>query len=453
MAIQSQFRMAINQIASEKNISTEAVIRAICESIEYSYEELQGYDGNIQVSWNEETESLQAIATKTVVMSVVNEALEVPLIQAITIQKGVKIGDIIEIDVSKEGDFGRVAAQAVRNVLSNKVRDIEKDTLIDKFEKFVGTVQTGLIQKIDKKKINIEIDRMIVSMDREEAIKTENYRVGQKIQVLIKEITEGTYRNVKVSRADPDFLKALFMSEIPEIESGSVVIKAIAREAGKRSKIAVYSNVSSIDPVGACVGQKGSRINSIMGQAGEKVDIILWDADPATFAANALSPAQTIRQYYFDDGITWEEAEEVLEETREKYANIPEGHKLTAQEEKEFELLQKLPANGYLLQSFITLRGEDSDSVYAIEPNTVKIMVPDLQLSLAIGQKGENARLASKLTRFNIEVEGPTTKVGQEIQDQIDGSVDNLTPITEQNEETSAVSDSQTENVEISTEA
>lgn len=399
MANQSEFILAINQIASERNIQPDQVITSVCEAIESNYQDLLGYTDNIEVMFDEEQGKIVAYAEKEVVDIAEDEAHEIPLIKAIIIDRAAKIGDFVKTDVSLDGDFGRIAAQSVRQVLSQKVRKIEKDTMISEFTDKIGQIESAIIQRADKYKVVVEIRKTLAIMPEDEKIPNEFYKSGARIKVVIKEIEEkGDNKTLIVSRAAPEFLKALFILEVPEIESESITIKAIAREAGARSKVAVYSNVDTLDPLGSCIGQKGVRINAIMDElktskGDEKVDVILWDSKIENFVSNALSPAQTIKCQYYQAGVDWNMAENM----RDKYlVSNPEAD---------------LGHNDYIIDGFKITKNEEYSNQYAIEPNTAMVIVPDEQLSLAIGREGQNVRLAAKLTGVRIDVQGETEKV------------------------------------------
>lgn len=399
MATISNFMAAVNQIAAERNIPAEEVIDSICIAIESNYQDMQTYTDNIHVFFSEEQDRLMAMAKKKVVMIANDETHEIPLIQAFLIDPNAKVGDVLEVDVSNDGDFGRVAAQSARQVLFQRVREKEKDVVLKSFEGSLGKIETGVIQKFEGKSLLIEIRKAMTIMDEEDRIPGEFYKSGSKIKVLIKEIADTPKgRMLKVSRSDPGFLSALFELEIPEIESKSIEIKSIAREAGSRSKVAVYSNVDSLDPLGSCIGQRGVRINTIMdelkyGSSEERVDVILWDPRIEVFVSNSLSPAQSVKVKYYQNGVEWE----LLE------SEIEKGN--ATKETKEDGSVE------YKYDGFIFVKLADADPVWAIEPNTAKVIVPDEQLSLAIGKEGQNARLASKLSGVRLDIQGETERV------------------------------------------
>lgn len=354
MAIQSDFMAAINQISAERKIDREKILDSIKTAILNNYKTQFGEEIDVHVDLDEESGKIRVLASKEVVKEVEDEDTQISVIDAKKLGLATKLKTKVEVDVTPLADFGRIAAQAARQMILQNIREVEKETIMKEFQGKEGTIETGIIQRMDGDNVLIEIRKAIAVMDAEDRIPGEFYKSANKIKVLVKKIEETPRGKVlKVSRSDPDFLKALFVIEVPEIESGSVEIKAIAREAGSRSKVAVYSNVNGVDPIGSCVGQKGVRIMTItnelrFGKFEEKIDIILWDSKAETFISNALSPAQTISVTY-DPNI-----------------------------------------------------------------NTAKVVVPDEQLSLAIGKDGQNVRLAAKLSGVKIDIEGVTKKPGEE---------------------------------------
>lgn len=445
MAIQSDLILSINQIAAERGINPDEVMNSLLYAIVSNYQDMLGYTDNIEAYFDSKEDKIKVIAKKEVVDATNDDAHQIPLIQAILIRPSSKVGEIIDVDVSKEGDFGRIAAQSARSILYQKVRDIEKDTILKTFEGSIGSIETGVIQRVEFNKETNEIERIIVeirkalaTMRSEDKIPGEIYKSGNKIKVVIKSIEgENENRRLIVSRGDSLFLEGLFKLEVPEIESDTVEIKAVAREAGSRSKVAVWSNEAGIDAIGSCVGQRGVRINNItnelrFGKFEEKVDIILWDPNDDLFVANSLSPAQTIKVKYFENGIIWEELLKVAKKIdKANYVNNTNNNEETAIEEEVVEQTEKGEAEGieisdkkdasqeidssfelYEYEGFLVSKPNDVQLTdFAIEPNTAKVIVPDEQLSLAIGKEGQNARLAARLTGIKIDIQGETQQV------------------------------------------
>ncbi len=250
-----------------------------------------------------ETGEFKLFASKTVVDEVKDSEIEIALSEAELISPNVEIGDSVQIEMPSD-DLGRIATQTAKQVLLQKIRESEKDAVISEFSDKVGEVYTALMQRMQKGAAVMEIGKATAFMPTEEQIANEFYRVGERYKVLLKSIEDS---QILVSRADPQFLVELFKLEVPEIESGVVEIKAVAREAGSRSKIAVVSHQEGIDPIGSCVGQRGIRIANVMNELGEeKIDIIEWDEELERFVANALSPAKVDSVKIVDDTATVE---------------------------------------------------------------------------------------------------------------------------------------------------
>lgn len=354
---QSDFMLAVNQIAAERNIDANEVIEAIKMAIragfKRDYPEEEGSILNVEI--DPVAGSISVYADKKVVEEVTNPATQISLKEAKKLESKLRIGDHVEVDITPDGDFGRIAAQAAKQVILQKIRESEKESVLKEFTDKVGQIETGVIQRLDGDAVLWEVRKAIAVMPKEDRVMSEFYKSGTRHKLLIKEIAiTPRGKQLIVSRSAPEFLKALFELEVPELVSGSIEIKKIAREEGSRSKVAVASNTDGIDPIGSCVGQKGVRINAIMnelkvGNSEEKIDIILWDANPEQFISNALSPAEVVKVEVVD--------------AKEKVA---------------------------------------------------RVIVPDEQLSLAIGREGQNVRLAAKLTEWKIDIQGETVKVETE---------------------------------------
>ena len=305
MAMTSELVSAINQIAAERGIDKEEVFKALESAIlsavkkekygrvEKEFDDEEEADTkvgeNLFAEVDRETGEFKLFASKTVVDKVTDNETEIAISEAELISPNVEIGDSVQIEMPYD-DLGRIATQTAKQVLLQKIRESEKDALISEFSDKVGEVYTALMQRMQKGTAVMEIGKATAFMPQEEQISNEFYRIGERYKVLLKSIEDS---QILVSRADPKFLMKLFELEVPEIESGVVEIKAVAREAGSRSKIAVTSHQEGIDPIGSCVGQRGIRIANIMNELGEeKIDIIEWDEDLEKFIANALSPAK-----------------------------------------------------------------------------------------------------------------------------------------------------------------
>jgi N utilization substance protein A len=299
MAMTTDFLSAVTQIAAERGFDKEKVFEALEEAILTAYrkekfgttrdEEGNRVGDNLSAEVDRENGEFKLFANKTVVEKVKDDELEIALSEAEYISPNVEIGDTVQIEIPSE-DLGRIAAQAAKQVVLQKMSEFEKDAVLEEYSDKVGEVFTALMQRMQRGEVIFEIGKATAIMPQEEQIGNEFYRIGERYKVLLKNIEEG---QIIVSRSDPEFLIELFKLEVPEIESGVVEIKAIAREAGMRSKIAVVSNQDGVDPIGSCVGQRGIRIANIMNELGEeKIDIIEWAEDEEDFVANALSPAK-----------------------------------------------------------------------------------------------------------------------------------------------------------------
>jgi N utilization substance protein A len=297
----------------------------------------------VTASIDPESGAPQVFLERTVVEELGEEPSDITLEEARTIDPKAEMGSTLRIDVTPP-QFGRIAAQTAKQVVLQKLREAERRRVFDQFNERKGEIVHALVQRIEQGTAIIEMDKTEAVMPRSEQIPSERYHPGQRLRVVIVEVHE-THRGpqVLVSRAHRLMLRRLLEQEVPEIFSGTVEIKAIAREAGARAKVAVAARQEGIDPVGSCVGMRGVRIQNIVNElSGEKIDVVQWDADPAVFVANALSPAQVVN---------------------------------------------------------VQISEED---------NTARVVVPERQLSLAIGKEGQNARLAAKLTGWRIDIRSDT---------------------------------------------
>lgn len=330
---------AIEYLSKEKGVTADV----ICDSLEavlitaYKKE----YDGNpnATVRLDRLTGDYSIVSPKTVVAEVADEENEISLENARAIDKGYEEGDEILVDVTPK-NFGRIAAQAAKQVMIQRLREAERNIVYDEFYGRTDDIITGIIQRIEQKNVYIDLGKAEAVLPYSEQIPTEEYTVGQRIKCYVVEVRNSPKgAQIQLSRTHPGLLKRLFELEVPEIYDGVVELHSVAREPGKRSKIAVYSRDPNVDCVGACVGPKGARVqNIVMELQNEKIDIVKWDEDPAVYIANALSPAQVVS------------------------VTIDEGAKSSV------------------------------------------VVVPDYQLSLAIGKAGQNARLAAKLTNWKIDI-------------------------------------------------
>lgn len=295
----TDFISAISQIAAERGLDKEKIFEALEIAILAAYKKdkyglTRDDEGNtvaehLSVEVDREVGEFKLFANKAVVEGVEDEEIEIALVEAELISPNVEVGDTVQIELPSE-ELGRIAAQAAKQVILQKMSEFEKDAVLAEYSDKVGEVFTALMQRMQRGQVIFEIGKATAMMPQEEQLSNEYYKIGERYKVLLKSIEDG---EVLVSRADPDFLVELFKLEVPEIESGIVEIKAVAREAGTRSKIAVVSHQEGVDPIGSCVGQRGIRIANIMNEVGEeKIDIIEWDENIERFVANALSPAK-----------------------------------------------------------------------------------------------------------------------------------------------------------------
>ncbi|HNX95631.1 MAG TPA: transcription termination factor NusA [Holophaga sp.] len=347
--VATTFFDSVKMIAAEKGIPEEDVFKAVEESLVKAAEKyFQAYDfyGNFQAQMDRETGEFHVYALKQVVKEVEEEDLEISLEEAQGLNPDAAEGDTLWLPQDTT-QLGRIAAQAAKQVLVQKVREAERDRIFTDFADRIGEVVVAEVKRFEKSAIILEVDRVEAMLRRNEALRGDRFDKGQRIKVVISSVDRSAKDpQVQVSRTDPRLLIKLFDSEVPEIHDGTVVIRSCVREAGDRAKVAVHSLDPDVDPVGACVGLKGSRVQAIIRELkNEKIDIVRYDEDPSRFIANALNPAKAIRVSVVD----------------------PEHHR-------------------------------------------VEVVVDDEQLSIAIGKRGQNVRLAAKLTGWNIDVRSESDK-------------------------------------------
>ncbi|MBQ8518213.1 MAG: transcription termination/antitermination protein NusA [Agathobacter sp.] len=339
----NELLMALNILEQEKNISKETLLEAIENSLVQACKNHFGKADNVKVVINPETCEFHCYQEKTVVEEVEDLVEQISLVNAQMIDPKYELGDIVQIEV-KSKEFGRIATQNAKNVILQKIREEERKVIFDEYNNKEKDIVTGVIQRYVGKNVSINLGKADALLTESEQIKGETYVPTERIKVYVLEV-KSTSKGPKimVSRTHPELVKRLFESEVTEVKDGIVEIKSISREAGSRTKIAVWSNDPDVDPVGACVGMNGARVNAIVDELrGEKIDIVTWDENPAILIQNALSPAKVI-------------------------SVIADGDEKTA-----------------------------------------KVVVPDYQLSLAIGKEGQNARLAARLTGFKIDIKSET---------------------------------------------
>ena len=336
--------MALDELEKERGISKDYLLESLEVALVAAYKKNFDSAENVKVEIDSQTGEIHVYAQKEVVETVENSQLQISLEDAKKIEKKAKIGDIINIE-TKPKDFGRIAAGAAKQHIIQKVREAERNMIFDEYNDRKGEIVTGIIQKADKGTVVLDLGKLEGIMPLKEQIPTEHYHVNDKIKAYVLSVEKGLKGapQVLVTRSHPDVIKKLFELEIPEIYEGLIEVKAVSRDPGYRSKVAVYSKNPDIDPVGSCVGAKGIRIQNIINEMnGEKIDVIEWSEDPATFICAALLPAHVM-------------AVDIKED--EKFAQV---------------------------------------------------IVPDEELSLAIGKGGQNARLAVKLTNWKIDIKSET---------------------------------------------
>lgn len=351
--------IAMDELEKEKGIKKEVLLESIEAALVTAYK--RNFDSNIdnvKVTMDGETGEIHIYAEKDVVEEVENDKLQISIEDAKKINKSLEIGDVAEIELVPK-NFGRIAAQTAKQVIIQKIREVSREVLYTEFSDRKGEIVSGIIQKADGGIVVIDLGKLEGVMPLKEQISTEKYRVNDKIRAYVLDVEKGTKGapQVMISRAHTDFVRKLFELEIPEIYEGVIEIKSISRDAGNRSKIAVYSPNENIDPVGSCVGQKGIRIQNIINELnGEKIDVIEWNEDPSIYISAAILPAQVL-------------AVDIKDE--ERFAQV---------------------------------------------------IVPDDQLSLAIGKSGQNVRLAAKLTNWKIDIksESQFRKMIEELQNEQD---------------------------------
>ena len=332
---------ALNQIEKEKDISKEILLEAIENSLLAACKNQYGKADNITVSINRETGAFNVYAEKEIVEEVEDDVLQITLAEAKLKypRKKLAVGDVIKMEVTPK-NFGRIAAQKAKQVVVQKIREEERKSLYNTYFTKERDIVTGIVQRYQGNNICINLGKADAILTENEQIKGEYFRPTERVKLYVLKVEDTTRGpRITVSRTHPELVKRLFEAEVAEVKDGTVEIKSISREAGPRTKMAVYSNDPNVDPVGACVGVNGARVNTIVDELrGEKIDIINWSEDPATLIENALSPAKVV--------------------------------------------------------------SVDVD----VEEKSARVIVPDYQLSLAIGREGQNARLAARLTGYKIDI-------------------------------------------------
>ena len=334
---------ALDLLEKEKNISKETLLEAIENSLLTACKNHFGKADNVKVNINPQTGDFSVYAEKEVVEEVEDPVMQISLAEAKMKSPKYNLGDVVHFPIESKS-FGRIATQNAKNVILQKIREEERSMQFNEWYRKEKDVVTGIVQRYLGRNVSINLGRVDAILNEAEQVKGEVFKPTERIKVFVLEVKDTPKGpRISVSRTHPDLVNRLFEEEVTEVKDGTVEIKAIAREAGSRTKIAVWSNDPNVDPVGACVGMNGARVNSIVNELrGEKIDIIIWDENPAFLIENALSPAKVICVV-------------ADEESRE-----------------------------------------------------AQVIVPDYQLSLAIGKEGQNARLAARLTGYKIDIKSET---------------------------------------------
>ncbi|MDQ1284563.1 MAG: transcription termination/antitermination protein NusA [Patescibacteria group bacterium] len=392
-----EFGSAIAQICEEKGISKERVVETIEAALAAAYKKDYGKKGqNIRAEFDEVSGGAKFFLVKEVVDETLREFVDekaeeaeetadkadkkmpkdaekmqndaendeeklprfnperdFTLEEAKEIKKNAKIGDVIELELPEKKDYGRVAAQTAKQVIIQRIREAERDAMYDEYKNREGEVINGTVQRVEGRNVFVELGKSVGVLFPSEQIERESYRIGQRIKVYVMKVDAGSKGpGITLSRTTPEMVRKMFELEVPEIFSGTVEIKSIAREAGERTKIAVSSTEEGIDPIGSCVGQKGTRVQAVIDElGGEKIDIIAWNDDTAKFISASLSPAKVLRV-------------DIDESEKEAVAVVPED-----------------------------------------------------QLSLAIGKRGQNVRLAAKLTGWKIDINGAEKETSEDAEE------------------------------------
>ncbi len=345
-----EFIEAIHELEKEKGISAEILFEAIEAALISAYKKNFSSLQNARVQIDRLNGEIKVYTRKNVVEDLEDSRTQISLDEAKKINPNYSLDDIVEFEVTPR-EFGRIAAQTAKQVVVQRIREAERGLIYDEYINREGDIVTGIVQRYEQRNVIVDLGKVEAVLPSSEQIIGENYQPFERIKTFVVEVKKTTKGpQILLSRTHPGLIKRLFELEVPEIHDGIVEIKAVAREAGARSKIAVYSRDKNVDPVGACVGPKGSRVQNIVNELkGEKMDIINWSSDPVDFVSNALSPAKVLGVYpRYEDKVTW-------------------------------------------------------------------VVVPDYQLSLAIGKEGQNARLAAKLTGWKIDIKNETQAIEQNL--------------------------------------
>lgn len=349
------FMEAFEALGRERGIAPDVLFDAIEAALTSAYHRNFSSAQNVRVEMDRGTFAYHVYALKTVVEDVTNGITEISLEEARKINSAYEVGDVFEQEVTP-ANFGRIAAQTAKQVVVQRIREAERGNIYDEFSSRASDILNGTVQRVENRNVYIDLGKTEALLPAAEQIEGEVYRHGDRIKAYILEVRKTSKGpQITVSRTHPGLLKRLFELEVPEIQDGIVEIKSVARESGMRSKIAVFSREEDVDPVGACVGHKGLRVQAIVNELrDEKIDIVKWNPDPAHYIANALSPAKVVS---------------------------------------------------------VAVKADEKVS---------RVVVPDYQLSLAIGKEGQNARLAAKLTGWKIDIKSETQAADEALEEGMD---------------------------------
>lgn len=354
LTMNGEFIDALRQIEKEKDIPFDQLVLTIESALCSAYRRAFANDADVKLRMDSKGRGLRPVLQKTVVETVENPHRELTLAEAQRRNPVAKLGDVLDVDMPADG-FGRIAAQTAKQVVVQRIREAEREKVYDEFAHRVGDVVTGVVQRREQRNVFVLLGKVEALLPSSEQVPGEPYRFNDRVKIYLLEVKKTTKGpQVIVSRSHPSLIRRLFELEVPEIEDGTVVIRSVAREPGARSKIAVSSSDEKVDPVGACVGHRGSRVQAVVNELyGEKIDIIRWHDAPADFIREALSPAKPVS---------------------------------------------------------VTIN-EEAKSAY--------VVVPDTQLSLAIGKEGQNVRLAARLTGWRIDIRSESQDKDKRSQDAV----------------------------------
>lgn len=387
---------ALDYLEKEKGIKKDVVVEALEQALELAYKQNYG-EKNVEVDFDGVTGNIKVYAVKTItdnedlVEEDDNEYMSLADARKLPHGQGYDVGDEIREEVTPR-DFGRIAAQTAKQVVMQRLREEERKIIYNKYKTYENEIITGEVSREDKRFTWVDLgDGVEGAMGYRDKMPNEHYHIHDRIQVYVSKVNDDRRGpQIFVSRTAPELLKRLFEREVPEIKDGTVLIENIAREAGDRAKVAVYSNDPNVDPVGTCVGPRGSRVQAIVNELdGENMDIVEYVKDPAQFIANALNPAEVL-DVIFNEPEEPTTEEQPAEEASDNSA-ATESSKVSSEENSE------APATTTSVERSCT------------------VVVPDSQLSLAIGKRGQNARLAARLTKYKIDI-----KPASEMEDSVD---------------------------------